>query len=129
MQLTGTITDEVLVTAAEEVVAIRQRQDQIADIAKQAEDNLKALAAERKAESITTTDGTVVTIVTAERRNFDAKIMADLVPASTFAMMTVVKVSATKYDAAVELGLVTDKEVAAAINPTPYVAIKINGGN
>ncbi len=127
MQVTGTITESALVSAAEEVIAIRQRQEQIAEIAKRAEDTLKALAAERKAESITVTDGTVVTIYGAIRRNFNAERMAELVTAAVFSKISKVSVSATKFDAAVVLGLVNEKDVRDAIDPSPYVAIKVNG--
>lgn len=128
MQLVGTITDEALVTAAEEVIAIRDRQAELATIAEQAETTFKALAIERKVASITVTDGTVVTIVKAVRRNFNAEAMAELVTAAVFSKISKVTVSATKFDAAVVLGIVDEEKVASAISPTPYVAIKVNGG-
>ncbi len=118
------VTHEVLTRAAEEVIAIRDRQAELAIIADQAEDTLKALAKESRIASVQTASGRVA-ITRKSKRTFDAERMAELVSASVFDLFTTPKVVVKKFDAAVELGAVDADKVADAIKKTPYVEIRV----
>lgn len=70
-------------------------------------------------------DGTLVTLIEAERRNIDAGILADVLPKSVFDTVTDAKVNHKRFDAAAETGLLAGFDIESAVSETPYTAIRV----
>jgi hypothetical protein len=76
-----------------------------------------------------TANGKRVTLVTAERRNFDAIALAQLVSASVFAQVTKTTVDVKLFDLAREADAISEVTEVAVTRNTPYTAIKITNAN
>lgn len=129
MSLGVEVTHDTLTNAAVEVIAARERLAEVAAIAEQAEETLKALAADKGIASVVTPDGQRVALTHKSRRTFNAARFAELVNAAVFGQITVPKVDKDKYDAAVTLGIVNVDAVADAIGRTSYTEIRVYGGD
>lgn len=79
----------------------------------------------REDQTIELQDGTLVTLIEAERRNISAAVLADVLPKSVFDVVTDAKVNHKRFDAAAETGLLSGFDVEDAVTETPYTAIRV----
>ena len=111
--------------AAVRVIETERIAAQVADALQAAKDTHAALCKAQGVTQTETPDGHVVESLEKERRNFKAKILAGLVTAEVFDLVTERKVVTSKFDAAVKLGTIDPTEVAEAISKTKYTATKV----
>ena len=71
-------------------------------------------------------DGTKVAIVQGERPKYDARLLAELVTAEMFSLLTKQEVDGTKWKSALTLGQI-DPEVASAVTSTiSYQQVRVS---
>lgn len=70
-------------------------------------------------------DNKIVSIVSAERRSFDASALRNLVSAATFNKVTEPSVKTSLFDSAVKLGVIAKDIEEQVVNRTPYSQLRI----
>lgn len=88
----------------------------------------KQLKDEMLAQAITKYEcsGKTISMVSAERRSFDAEALSKIISASMFRKITTVEVRAALVDAAVSLGELDMEALNGVITKTPYTQLKVN---
>ena len=116
----------------EQIVEAYLNAEQALKQAEKAKENAKKMLEQAYAEHgivTATANGKRVTLVTAERRNFDAQALAQLVSASVFAQVTKTTVDVKLFDLAREADAISEVTEVAVTRNTPYTAIKITNAN
>jgi len=70
-------------------------------------------------------DGKVVSLISSERRSFDASALKSLVPATVFKKITEPAVRTQLFDAAVKLGTINKDVEEQVVSKTPYSQLRI----